>query len=301
MSEMLSLACETTIDSLPDEVLCMIFDHLSVGSVKTASLACRRWHDIIFLSSYSKRFILVIDINISYWKEQKGDLLYGSLWWELWKTMKRSQRCYRNIRWYMKEYINKDFTSYWKLFHPQCTENLSSLELHWPWVLYSDIQRLTPVLAASITQMTNLRFLSLTHGSSNDPLMHNFIPSSMTSNHETVLRSYSVQHLKISDGFIVTLDMPAIRSFEGPLCVLAQPRGSVQPAGYAHLKNVALTDGSELTAENKSFFQRFGNLVKIECFSDIDLDWLFSAICDTCSGLKELHFEYDISFDDPAT
>lgn len=51
------------INDLPFEILCDLFDYLSLEDVKSASRVCHRWHQIIFSELYIKRFKLVLSLN----------------------------------------------------------------------------------------------------------------------------------------------------------------------------------------------------------------------------------------------
>lgn len=51
------------INDLPFEILCDVFDYLTLDGIKTAALVCQRWHQIIFSELYIKRFKLVINLN----------------------------------------------------------------------------------------------------------------------------------------------------------------------------------------------------------------------------------------------
>ncbi|KXJ78392.1 hypothetical protein RP20_CCG004616 [Aedes albopictus] len=48
---------------LPTEILCKIFDYSTIDAVKSASLVCHRWDQIIFSKPYIKRFKLVLNLN----------------------------------------------------------------------------------------------------------------------------------------------------------------------------------------------------------------------------------------------
>ncbi|XP_049544289.1 uncharacterized protein LOC125956447 isoform X2 [Anopheles darlingi] len=76
-------SAKTTIHSLPEEVMCMIFDWLDIYGVKFASLTCHRWNNIIFMSNYVSRFKLKLDRN------KDG--------------VTKSKRCYRNVVWFIND------------------------------------------------------------------------------------------------------------------------------------------------------------------------------------------------------
>ncbi|XP_050091619.1 uncharacterized protein LOC126575115 [Anopheles aquasalis] len=57
---------EDYINSLPDEILRIVFDRLELGSVKNASATCQRWHSIIFLSGYVCRFVFKVELSSSF-------------------------------------------------------------------------------------------------------------------------------------------------------------------------------------------------------------------------------------------
>uniref|UniRef100_A0A182FZ81 F-box domain-containing protein n=2 Tax=Anopheles albimanus TaxID=7167 RepID=A0A182FZ81_ANOAL len=48
------------INSLPEELLCMVFDRVCLYTVKTASLVCRKWNEILFSGTYANRFVFGI-------------------------------------------------------------------------------------------------------------------------------------------------------------------------------------------------------------------------------------------------
>lgn len=58
-----STSAALNINDLPFEILCDLFDYLPLTDIKTASLVCHRWHQIIFSELYIKRFKLMISLN----------------------------------------------------------------------------------------------------------------------------------------------------------------------------------------------------------------------------------------------
>lgn len=58
-------AASLSVNDLPFEILCDVFDFLPLENIKTASLVCHRWHQIIFSELYIKRFKLSVSLNDS--------------------------------------------------------------------------------------------------------------------------------------------------------------------------------------------------------------------------------------------
>ncbi|XP_058813015.1 uncharacterized protein LOC131677303 [Topomyia yanbarensis] len=54
-----------SIDDMPFEILCDVFDYLPLADIKMATLVCHRWNQIIFSELYIKRFRMVISLNES--------------------------------------------------------------------------------------------------------------------------------------------------------------------------------------------------------------------------------------------
>ncbi|XP_050091813.1 uncharacterized protein LOC126575251 [Anopheles aquasalis] len=210
---MSSLECETSIDSLPEEVLCMIFDQLNVEDVKNASLTCQRWSNIIFLTPYVKRFRFKIELS-NPWTLTKGRVMcFKTAMKNVVDYVNDTKRCYRHFVLTMEHIVPDDLQSIWECLHPKITESIYSLELNLNNISPDSVR----LLAETIPLMPKLRSLI-------------FFECGMRSlpGQITVLRSSSVQHLelRLTDNIRIISDMPELKTFVGPLSVLAQPDGT---------------------------------------------------------------------------
>ncbi|XP_050090464.1 uncharacterized protein LOC126574360 [Anopheles aquasalis] len=99
------------IDSLPVEILCMVFDGLDLHSVKNASLVCKRWNNIIFYSGYAARFVLTINVWIMYYPDVKEMGKHEIK--RLRDTAEYSQRYYRKLNYYSMQLTELTLVSDW--------------------------------------------------------------------------------------------------------------------------------------------------------------------------------------------
>ncbi|XP_049539441.1 uncharacterized protein LOC125953730 [Anopheles darlingi] len=277
MSEMISTECETEIDSLPEEVLGMIFDHLDLENVKNASLTCRRWCNIIFLSAYINRFRLRIispsaKARLQLWMKHVTD------------TVNRSQRRYRNLRLFVGLHMVPDFLLFWETLLKKLTQYIYSLQLSLPDHLPENVISL---ISAGIQLMSKLRSLS-------------FFARGL-SHQQIVLRSSSVEHLEVDDGYEILLDMPELQSFTGPLGALKQPfNNNYQGLEIRKLKLVTVTKGPD-DINDLSIIHRLAHVERLKLSFPLDDNRFLFAICNTCTTLKELWIFGELIVTHPAT
>ncbi|XP_049545657.1 uncharacterized protein LOC125957191 isoform X2 [Anopheles darlingi] len=321
---MASLDSETPIDSLPEEVLCMIFDRLNLRNVKTASLTCRRWHDIIFSSAYVNRFKLEIRFEWSTIAEKCAEWSPRQMK-KMIDTLKHTQRFHRNMSLRISHTLtDNDFQAFWECFHPRVTEHINSLQLD---IMSCSSQLAILAILNGITLMPKLRSLSFDNCSS--PYYN--LP---------ILRNATINHLKMRDLCVFPFDMPELQSFEGPASALAQPNQPLvynnlkhititellmfyrtiptrwahvhmpeiqsfqgplyalaqldtiaQPKVFAKLKRVTLTD-CLMRFENKSSLHRLARVETLHLSIDAINDWFLPAVCEACPALQHLYFDY---------
>ncbi|ETN62584.1 hypothetical protein AND_005720 [Anopheles darlingi] len=322
-TEMASLDSETPIDSLPEEVLCMIFDRLNLRNVKTASLTCRKWHDIIFSSAYVNRFKLEIRFEWSTIAEKCAEWSPRQMK-KMIDTLKHTQRFHRNMSLRISHTLtDNDFQAFWECLHPRVTEHINSLQLD---IMSCSSQSAILAILNGITLMPKLRSLSFDNCSS--PYYN--LP---------ILRNATVNHLKMHDLCVFPFDMPELQSFEGPASALAQPNQPLvynnlkhititellmfyrtiptrwahvhmpeiqsfqgplyaltqldtiaQPKVFAKLKRVTLTD-CLMRFENQSSLHRLARVETLHLSIDAINDWFLPAVCEACPALKHLYFD----------
>ncbi|XP_050091262.1 uncharacterized protein LOC126574895 [Anopheles aquasalis] len=76
------------INCLPEELLGMVFDRLCLESVKTASLVCRKWNEILFSGTYANRFVFRVDGGNNFCPERIVEAIH---------VLARSIRGYRRV------------------------------------------------------------------------------------------------------------------------------------------------------------------------------------------------------------
>ncbi|XP_035785776.1 uncharacterized protein LOC118463365 [Anopheles albimanus] len=285
MNEISSSKCETPIDSLPEEILHMIFDRLELEHVKTASLTCCRWHNIIFLGAYIKRFQFRIAPPI----EAPQDFQVNAQLWmkQALHTVNHNQRGYRNVLLIVAQFLVPDnfWLQLWKALLAKLTQHIHWLQLYLPSHLDN---RAISVLADGIRSMPKLRSLSLYK-----------LP--LRSCQQIVLSSSTVEHLEVSDGYNIRVDMPVLQSFTGPLGALAQPfNNNNEPKVLTTLKHVSATEGPD-DVSNLSIIQRLVHVETLRLLFPLEDDNLLMAICDTCSALKELCIVQQLNVTNPTT
>lgn len=212
--------------------------------------------------------------------KRKGKLVNGKRWDEVMDVMNHTQRCYRHLRLDVRLCLENDLNSFWECFHPKVTENIHSLEVS---VTQLQTTEFFALLVDTISQMSNLRSLSI-------PECH------ICYNRIIVLRSSCVQHLWVGRSSDIRIDMPELNSFEGPSCVLGQPKDTDQPLVLAKLKHVKL---KEYLID--PWCRRIFHIDPFR-FAGFEVEQnLFIQICTICTALKELHFENKAWITDPAT
>ncbi|XP_035784387.1 uncharacterized protein LOC118462645 [Anopheles albimanus] len=283
---MTSCECEIRINNLPDEVLCIIFDHLDIESVKRVSSTCQRWNNIVFYSAYVRRFMFNIDIPspkmlFKSYKQRKKTV--DSLVEKLMHTAKHTKRKYRNLRIVINVDVIDSFQSIWEIIHPKVTATTNSLQL--VFKLFTDSHIITLVTEA-IEEMPNLRSLWL-KSSGFVSLHQDVIPT---------MRSTTVEHLRLEAARFV-VDMPRLRSFKGFLFSLIRPLDSPHPLVLAKLRQVKLR-GNTSQLNVSSIIRRMRLVDSMEFSSQLN-DSFFITICDICTSLKELHFQNELQLFDP--
>ncbi|XP_049539857.1 uncharacterized protein LOC125953982 [Anopheles darlingi] len=252
------------IDSLPEEVLCIVFDNLDLDSVKNASLACKRWHNIIFLSNYVGRFVFLISEKII---PLAVDMC------------RNTDRCYRNLRCSVLGHHDPESQS--SLFQTllQSMNNLCWLKCS---VVY-------PFLADAIPMMPQLRSLTLGCDHYVASVEASDLSNSITS---ITIRSSSVEYLELLGVSKLTIDMPQLKSFRGPFSVLCNSVNSTQLENLNHLT----ISKEKHDREEKATLAKLAIIRKLTHLETLELpgeeeNELFLAICESCIALKVLKFE----------
>ncbi|XP_050092952.1 uncharacterized protein LOC126575976 [Anopheles aquasalis] len=258
---------ETTINSLPDEVMCMIFDRLPIRDVIRSSVTCRRWNGIIFRSNYDFRIALKVMASN-------------------WRVVTKSQRCYRHVVWKVRD---QAIPSTWKTIYRKFMNNLTSLEIVFTdKVKKKSIASLVTLIAEAIPQMTKLRSLQLIDICEQD---HQGITAT--------LRSNSIRSLTFMCKFKVWVDMPQLESFEGYLYALNTPDECTHSHALDKLKELIVERDAEeplplSTAAIIHIIRRLKNIEKMIWYNAIE-ERIFIAICELCSKLKEFTFKAPMS------
>ncbi|XP_049545468.1 uncharacterized protein LOC125957086 [Anopheles darlingi] len=261
-------------NALPDKVLCQIFNRLDLNSLKSASLTCRRWHNLVFFSEYVDRFRLRIDslyrwlhFERAEWSERKCQRLRHSV--------AHSERCYRHVRVIIGEDMMEGFQSVWDSLVANVFTNVLSLELS---IREGSVTSAVDAVIVTIPRMPKLRSLSLEDCADQHFDGERFPP---------IVRSKSIEHLKMHTNYRLMVDMPKLLSFDGPLCVLCPPYKS--PLVLPKLQSLTLR-------ENDDWFFGPPVMARLMHVEVMRLkyrvkDLLFIGICDECSALKELYLD----------
>ncbi|XP_035789691.1 uncharacterized protein LOC118465494 [Anopheles albimanus] len=269
-----SFASKPTIDSLPDELLCLIFDRMDLKTVQMASLTCRRWHDIIFSSDYIERFEFLISFD---WSDDENGAIRSKQVMENLKTSVRyTQRCYTKMSLYAADNGTPicDIAKFWKLIHPKITENITSLELHFTWCCTIPAMR---ELSYEIKLLPKLRSLRVVN------------------DHDGVydyayrINSKTVKHLEMIGPYLFEFHIPELESFVGPASAL------IELDRYPKLKHLTLWDG-DWRSRDKTVFHGLKQVETLQLLVEIE-DSMLAAICDTCTTLKYLYVARPVGFD----
>uniref|UniRef100_A0A2M4CGF3 F-box domain-containing protein n=1 Tax=Anopheles darlingi TaxID=43151 RepID=A0A2M4CGF3_ANODA len=261
-------------NALPDKVLCQIFNRLDLNSLKSASLTCRRWHNLVFFSEYVDRFRLRIDslyrwlhFERAEWSERKCQRLRHSV--------AHSERCYRHVRVIIGEDMMEGFQSVWDSLVANVFTNVLSLELS---IREGSVTSAVDAVIVTISRMPKLRSLSLEDCADLHFDGVRFPP---------IVRSKSIEHLKLHTNYRLMVDMPKLLSFDGPLCVLCPPYKS--PLVLPKLQSVTLR-------ENDDWFFGPPVMARLMHVEVMRLkyrvnDLLFIGVCGEFSALKELYLD----------
>uniref|UniRef100_A0A2M4BLL8 F-box domain-containing protein n=1 Tax=Anopheles marajoara TaxID=58244 RepID=A0A2M4BLL8_9DIPT len=275
------IACDHPANSLPDKVLCQIFNSLDLNSVKSASLTCRRWHNVVFFSEYVDRFRLRID------SPYRG-LHFEREGWCKRKCQQRhsvahSERCYRHLRVIIGEDMMEGFQSVWDSLVANVAANVLSLELS---IREGFVMSAVDAVIATISRMPKLRSLTL-EDSADLRFDEEWFPPTV--------RSKSVQHLKMHTNYRILVDMPKLLSFDGPLCILYPPYKS--PLVLSKLQSVTLRQ-NDAPLLGPPIMTRLMHVEVMRLKYRVK-DSLFICICDECSALRELYLDSGLFFAAP--
>uniref|UniRef100_A0A2M4CQ50 F-box domain-containing protein n=1 Tax=Anopheles darlingi TaxID=43151 RepID=A0A2M4CQ50_ANODA len=272
-------------DTLPEEILCMIFDLLDLHSVKNASRTCQRWNNIIFCSGYVNRFsfsmrdLLVPPGQESFWnlqcaQEQNPQMHHLAM--EQFRGMVvRSKRCYRNLKCTIDDVAR--FSSLWETLNSKFKNDLQSLVIN----VTNDAVHVLPLITAAIPLMTQLRSLTLKECGMNHYLYYVYeVPT---------FRSNSVKHFEIQPDIKINIEMPELESFHGVLPINFL---SFRPSNMKQL-TVKIIEKDYLDQEADPIDSlNIRGMILLETLKwEIEVeDESFLAICETCTKLKDLCF-----------
>uniref|UniRef100_A0A2M4AVZ2 F-box domain-containing protein n=1 Tax=Anopheles triannulatus TaxID=58253 RepID=A0A2M4AVZ2_9DIPT len=268
---------------LPTEVLCMVFDRLDGRNLKTASLCCKRWNNIIFHSDYIGRFYIHIGVlsNAASKTNPIQSLLQRA------KELAHTERRYRKFGFLVMQFMEEVVTDLWKIIHPKHGDHIQMLELMF---VAAPMDDLFALMIERIPSMPQLRFLFVMEGL----LFRNLLlyPEYNQKN-IPLIRSESLEELEMNCKYKYTVDMPRLKVFKGALSGLLPPdTGDAESLVLAKLRDLEVTVESWQPI-NQSVFRRMPNLVKIAW--DIPVaDDLFIAMCVRCQSLTEAWFSNDV-------
>ncbi|XP_052861958.1 uncharacterized protein LOC128268781 [Anopheles cruzii] len=307
----------TPIVQLPIEMLCTIFDYLDLESVKNASLACKRFKQVIFSDYYIKRFGLRITLgrklnpavaSATFDERDRpvtrpfalgtGRNLSECDRDEMTQLLTQSERRYRNVTLDF-EYCNESRSSISLLYQMLCPhrweQELVELRLlitHWA-------DMMVVLVVQTIPHMKRLRSLYVCADTEVNPAR--FAVGSLH------LQNDTVTHLQLKALLPVTFSLPALRSFD----VMFHPIQLMQVLffqeqfyhkGFEHLKELTITSSAGdnslhrlLTSDSvcrpafkKRFFQKLTCLEKLQLLEKSTPESIFITICQSCSALREL-------------
>ncbi|XP_035776521.1 uncharacterized protein LOC118458300 [Anopheles albimanus] len=287
------------INSLPEEVLRIIFDRLDLKSVKSAAETCQRWHSIIFLTGYINRFVFTVYLSSFHWANLLRISDVFSVIWppgyprnttggmqtkEFKAMLAKSQRCYRHLACsYEQDLEDHEIATVWETIHPKVTTHLHSFKLS-----FLKGSKLLPLISDALPLMSELRSFTLT-GYGRDWSTQDVI---------LTLRSDFLKHLTIESDVKYRLDMPHLQTFAGRQSAFYLPDDNRQSVALCSLKNLTVycydyndTDEQRLLMLESMFRQT--QLVTIQWYGLL-LDEIFSLICETCTTLRELHLHLEL-------
>ncbi|XP_049542337.1 uncharacterized protein LOC125955283 [Anopheles darlingi] len=285
------------IDSLPEELLCMVFDRLNLKNVKAASLTCHKWNDIIFFSGYANRFIFKINMHVSipdsigyhlHSMHRKQKLLELE---ELRKThaeqtiraITQSPRSYRSVKCETNETMCPHNPSLLAAIHQKFGNCLNTLELSFDGATMTNM---FPWIVETIPLMPQLGTLKLEDHDRRTRLQDT-LPT---------LRSQTLKHLVMRTNFKFGIDVPQLQSFDGLLPVLDRSIDSRQPLVITSLKHLTIREerydiGSKTTVtRGPSIIRLLPSIESMVWEDDILDDEIFLAICEACTMLTDLKF-----------
>ncbi|XP_049542338.1 uncharacterized protein LOC125955284 [Anopheles darlingi] len=284
------------IDSLPEELLCMVFDRLNLKDVKAASLTCRKWNDIIFSSGYANRFIFEINMHVPIPysiafllqsiqnREQKSLKLE-----ELRKThaeqtiraITQSPRSYRIVKCVTNKTLCPHNPPLLAAIHQKFGNYLNTLELSFD---DATMTNMFPWIVETIPLMPQLGTLKLEDHDRRTRLQDT-IPT---------LRSQTLKHLVMRTNFKFGLDVPQLQSFDGLLSVLDRSNDSRQPLVITNLKHLTIrkercdNESETIVTRGPSIIRLLPPIESLVWDDDLPNDEIFLAICEACTMLTDL-------------
>ncbi|XP_035788351.1 uncharacterized protein LOC118464799 isoform X1 [Anopheles albimanus] len=288
---MSSFENRNSIGVLPEEVLSEIFKWLDVKSVKSASLVCRQWNQIIFSNHNIQRFCLVPDTNIlnaiirdilgenwhaySKWSHRKRKHFRRTVQREEIQRIVQSQRCYRSLSWRR----NKDNVELYllKSLHPWKTQHLHTLTVD---IAYCEcIKEMLKLFNSVIRRLPQLHSLALLGEQTSEQEEKPWVE----------LHSKTVRNLVLTTALPAVFEMPALQT-------LTTAHPTIHQIAY----NFPLENLKELTFKNPlnslehfgfepdiDVYRRMANLETLRYNDDIKEEE-FLAVCLNCTMLKEL-------------
>ncbi|XP_058130617.1 uncharacterized protein LOC131287347 [Anopheles ziemanni] len=291
------------LNLLPFEVLCKIFDQLDLRSVKSASLTCQRWEQIIFSNHYIKRFTLYVacsgrSISSSTSTTGKHEMKH------LARLIKASKRCYPNLTLEFdrrSEFTDHAFHMLFESLSCQKLDHLVVLKL----VLKADPDLMVMMVVNAVPEMSRLAALHITLGcgygvAMSQPEFH------------LHLKSASLRHLELKAFLPDSMNLPSLKSLEVSLHLkadmiyghsLRQRDEMPYSLQLERLEELTFSQPPSCVKWHPSaqktnrpgykfrFYQQLTGLKKLHLFENKTPENIFLAICDSCTCLTELWIE----------
>ncbi|XP_049287237.1 uncharacterized protein LOC125765802 [Anopheles funestus] len=273
-----------SIQHLPCEVLCKIFDYLDIRDVKKCSLVCQRWKETIFSDFYIKRFKFNFAIS---------ELSYKTI-----RVLEQSDRLYCNLD--ISNPSNSLMVDSARIFnviysiisYPKL-EQLVTLKI----TIEGKPNNTVRMITDAIPRMKVLREL----------YVHNMIGwfSNSDTNVNTIkIRSNSIQLLEVHLVGPMVIKAPQLAS----LRILMHLRETITKEMQRRIENLLyssrLPNLQSLEIHKANVFANINNvqhalsfLSKLETLEKLDLKYvnlsgyLFKAICENCTNLMELSID----------
>ncbi|XP_052890339.1 uncharacterized protein LOC128298611 [Anopheles moucheti] len=269
------------IEQLPFEMLCKIFDYLDIWSVKYCSRTCRRWQKTIFSDYYIKRFCFTVRLPSCYnttREMENSDRLYCNMHINL------NSDCSSNSN------DGRTFNTLYSIFCYPKLEQLVTLKL----TIEDNLSECIRMIMDAITRMKVLRELHIESTDCYTKRKVNILKIRSKSIELLVLRGIEPSLIKTPK--LSSLHITTKTLIDKRLQIANEKR--LFSFRIPSLKSLEIDKGASSSLaiiNNMEHVLRFlNNHKQLEKLNLMHVDlsgFLFKAICENCTNLKELSIE----------